>query len=136
MQGRVEWTGETTMSGINAAGQAISMDWENGPSPMQLTLQMVGACSLVDVVIGLKDRSFSGAWVEMDSTRAEESPRVFTSMTMVYHVQGDVPKKLVERVVKKATKSIAACPIHWTLPSRWRGELSFIRPQMLDGRPC
>ena len=102
MQGRVEWTGETTMSGINAAGQAISMDWENGPSPMQLTLQMVGACSLVDVVIGLKDRSFRGAWVEMDSTRAEESPRVFTSMTMVYHVQGDVPKKLVERVVKKS----------------------------------
>ena len=27
------------------------MDWETGPSPMQLTLQMVGACSLVDVVM-------------------------------------------------------------------------------------
>ena len=102
MQGRVEWTGETTMAGINAAGQRISMDWETGPSPMQLMLQMVGACSLVDVVVGLKDRVFTGAWVEMDSTRAEESPRVFTSMTMVYHVEGDVPRKLVERVVAKS----------------------------------
>ena len=98
----MEWTGETTMAGINAAGQRLSMDWETGPSPMQLMLQMVGACSLVDVVVGLKDRVFTGAWVEMDSTRAEESPRVFTSMTMVYHVEGDVPRKLVERVVAKS----------------------------------
>ena len=102
MQGRVEWTGGTTMDGINAAGQRISMDWESGPSPMQLTLQMVGACSLVDVVVGLKNRAFKAAWVEMDSVRAEESPRRFTSMTMVYHVKGDVPKKLVERVVAKS----------------------------------
>ena len=65
MKGRVEWTGENTMEGINSAGQRISMDWETGPSPMQLMLQMVGACSLVDVVGGLKDRPFKAAWVEM-----------------------------------------------------------------------
>jgi len=123
MQGRVEWTGETTMAGINAAGQRISMDWETGPSPMQLMLQMVGACSLVDVVVGLKDRVFTGAWVEMDSTRAEESPRVFTSMTMVYHVEGDVPRKLVERVVAKSHEKYcsvsnsldAAIKIDWSV---------------------
>ena len=102
MQGRVEWTGGTSMNGINAAGQRIAMDWESGPSPMQLTLQMVGACSLVDIVVGLKERPFSQAWVEMDSTRADTKPRRFTSMTMVYHVVGEVPKKLVERVVAKS----------------------------------
>jgi len=102
MQGRVEWTGETGLNGINAAGQSISMDWETGPSPMQLTLQMVGACSLVDVVIGLKQRLFTDAWVELDSTRSETQPRRFTSITMVYHVVGDVPQKLVERVVAKS----------------------------------
>ncbi|MEC7988804.1 MAG: OsmC family protein [Candidatus Thermoplasmatota archaeon] len=102
MQGRVEWTGGTTLDGINAAGQRISMDWESGPSPMQLTLQMVGACSLVDVVIGLKERAFTNAWVDLDSIRAETSPRRFTSVTMVYHVVGDVPQKLVERVVAKS----------------------------------
>ena len=102
MQGRVEWTSGTGMVGINAAGQRIEMDWETGPSPMQLTLQMVGACSLVDVVIGLKDRTFTKAWVELDSTRAEDSPRRFLTMTMVYHVVGDVPQKLVERIVEKS----------------------------------
>ena len=68
MQGRVEWTGGKNMVGINSNGQSIEMNWDDGPSPMQLTLQMVGACSIVDVVIGLKERDFSKVWVEMDST--------------------------------------------------------------------
>lgn len=102
MQGIVEWTGGKNMVGINSKGQRIEMNWEEGPSPMQLALQMVGACSIVDVVIGLKDRDFSKVWVDMDSTRNDESPRYFTSMHLVYHVVGDVPQKLVERVVHKS----------------------------------
>ncbi|RJU90358.1 MAG: OsmC family peroxiredoxin [Candidatus Poseidoniales archaeon] len=102
MQGKVEWTSGTNLVGTNAAGQTIDMDWENGPSPMQLTLQAIGACSLVDVVVGMKDRSLEAAWVELDSTRAASTPRRFTSLTMTYHVRGDVPKKLVERVVAKS----------------------------------
>ena len=125
MQGRVEWTGGTTMDGINAAGQRISMDWESGPSPMQLTLQMVGACSLVDVVVGLKNRTFTAAWVEMDSVRAEDSPRRFTSMTMVYHVEGDVPKKLVERVVAKSHEKYCSVSnsLDPTITIDWRVEV-------------
>ena len=102
MQGTVEWTGGKNMVGINSNGQRIEMNWEEGPSPMQLALQMVGACSIVDVVIGLKDREFSKVWVDMDSTRNDESPRYFTSMHLVYHVVGEVPQKLVERVVHKS----------------------------------
>ena len=125
MQGRVEWTSGTGMVGINASGQRIEMDWETGPSPMQLTLQMVGACSLVDVVIGLKDRAFTKAWVDLDSTRAEASPRRFMTMTMVYHVVGDVPQKLVERIVEKSHEKY--CSVSNSLdPSiaiDWRVEL-------------
>ena len=102
MQGRVEWSGGKNMVGINSSGQRVEMNWEDGPSPMQLALQMVGACSIVDVVIGLKERDFTKVWVEMDSTRNDESPRYFTSIHFVYHVEGNVPKKLVERVVHKS----------------------------------
>ncbi len=125
MQGRVEWTGGTTMDGINAAGQRIAMDWESGPSPMQLTLQMVGACSLVDVVVGLKDRPFTRAWVDMDSVRAEQSPRRFTAMTMVYHVVGDVPLKLVERVVSKSHQKYCSVSnsLDPTIAIDWRVEV-------------
>ena len=70
------------MVGINSSGQRIEMNWEEGPSPMQLALQMVGACSIVDVVVGLKERNFTKAWVDMKATRNDESPRYFTSMHM------------------------------------------------------
>jgi len=80
----------------------LELDWESGPSPMQVALQMVGACSLVDVVVGLKEREFQRVWVEMDSTRAEHSPRVFKTIEMTYHVDGNVPMKLLERIVEKS----------------------------------
>ena len=69
---------------------------------MQVALQMVGACSLVDVVVGLKEREFQRVWVEIDSTRAEHSPRVFETIQMTYHVVGNVPMKLLERIVEKS----------------------------------
>jgi len=102
MQGRVEWTGGNGLICTNSNQQSIELDWENGPSPMQVTLQMIGACSLVDVVIGLKDRQFTKVWVELDSTRAETTPRVFQTVEMTYHVEGDVPEKLLERIVAKS----------------------------------
>jgi putative redox protein len=63
---------------------------------------MIGACSLVDVVEGLKQRDFDKVWIEMESERAENAPRVFTSINMVYNVRGEVPLKLVERIVAKS----------------------------------
>ena len=90
MQGRVEWTGGNGLLCTNSNQQSLEMDWEDGPSPMQVTLQMIGACSLVDVIVGLKDRNFSKAWVELDSTRAETTPRVFETVEIIYHVEGDL----------------------------------------------
>ena len=102
MQSSVEWAGGTGMVGTNAKGQRIEMDWEDGPSPVQLTLQAVGACSLVDVVIGLKERSFSKVWVDLVGQRRDETPRIFTSVHLVYNVEGDVPQRLVEALVAKS----------------------------------
>ena len=58
MYGRVDWLGEHLVECSNANGQKITIDWEDGPSPVQITLQMIGACSLVDVVEGLKHIDF------------------------------------------------------------------------------
>lgn len=102
MYGRVEWTGGDTLACTNERGDQLALNWEEGPSPMQVTLQMIGACSTVDIVTGLKDRAFSEVWVEMDAKRATERPKVFTHIHMVYHVRGDVPLKLVQRLVAKS----------------------------------
>ena len=102
MQGRVDWKGGSKLVGTTASNQEIEIDWEEGPSPVQITLQMVGACAIVDVVIGLKEREFTNVWVELNATRAETTPRHFTSIDMEFHIVGNVPTKLAERIADKA----------------------------------
>jgi putative redox protein len=125
MQSKVEWFGEHGLKCTNSNGQSIDLDWENGPNPMQITLQMVGACSLVDVVIGLKERPFSKVWVELDSVREEQSPRVFTSIEMTYHVAGDIPQNLVERIVAKSHEKYCSVSnmINQSVNISWRVEM-------------
>jgi len=98
----VDWTGGDTVACTNERGDRLDLNWEDGPTPMQVVMQMIGACSTADLVLGLKERSFSEVWVEMNGTRAETVPKVFTDIHMVYHVRGDVPLKLVERIVAKS----------------------------------
>jgi len=69
---------------------------------MQIFLQMIGACSIVDVVVGLKNRDFGDVWVDLDADRRTEYPRSFTKVRMVYHVEGDVPEKLIRRTIEKS----------------------------------
>lgn len=102
MRAKVTWTGGTQLDCENEQGQSIDVDWEEGPSPMQIFLQMIGACSIVDVVVGLKNREFGQVWVDLDANRREEYPRSFTKVNMTYHVEGDVPEKLVRRTIEKS----------------------------------
>jgi putative redox protein len=102
MRAKVQWTGGTKLDCQNERGQSIDVDWEDGPSPMQIFLQMIGACSIVDVVVGLKNREFGEVWVDLDAERREEYPRSFTKVNMIYHVEGDVPEKLVRRTIEKS----------------------------------
>ena len=102
MRAKVTWTGGTQLDCENERGQSIDVDWEDGPSPMQIFLQMIGACSIVDVVVGLKNREFGQVWVDLDADRREEYPRSFTKVNMTYHVEGDVPEKLVRRTIEKS----------------------------------
>ena len=102
MRGSVHWSSGTKLDCKNERGQLIDVDWEEGPSPMQIFLQMIGACSIVDVVVGLKNRDFGKVWVDLDADRRDEYPRSFTNVRMIYHVEGDVPEKLVRRTIEKS----------------------------------
>lgn len=102
MRAKVQWARGTKLDCQNERGQSIDVDWEDGPSPMQIFLQMIGACSIVDVVVGLKNREFGEVWVDLDAERREEYPRSFTKVNMIYHVEGDVPEKLVRRTIEKS----------------------------------
>lgn len=61
-----------------------------GPSPMQAVQAALAGCTGMDVVMILtKMRKEPEALrIEVDADRREEEPRVFTRMTLTYHVDG------------------------------------------------
>ncbi len=79
--------------GTNEAGKQTFFDVkeDNGgnnsaASPMEVLLQSVAACSSVDVlmIIRKKRKTITNFRVEMDGTRAEEHPKVFTKIHFTY----------------------------------------------------
>jgi len=126
MKGVVRWTGGRTMEGATAAGKLTPIYSETAPSPMELVLQAHAACSMVDIRVGLKDRmeNVRSMRIEIESDRAEEQPRVFTAVRLHYVIEGDVPEKLVRRLIAHSHEkdcsvgimiSQSGASVDWTL---------------------
>ena len=71
---------------------------------MEMVLHAHAACSMIDVIDGLKGRveNVEYATVDIEAERAEESPRVFTAVSMNYKIKGDVPEELVRRLIESS----------------------------------
>ena len=126
MKGVVRWTGGRSMEGETAAGKLTPIYSETAPSPMELVLQAHAACSMVDIRVGLKDRmeNVRAMRIEIESDRAEEQPRVFTAVRLHYVIEGDVPEKLVRRLIAHSHEkdcsvgimiSQSGASVDWTL---------------------
>lgn len=93
--------------------QGVTMTFDDpdtgrhGASPVQHLLAAIGACALVDVDIFLRKKrlAFTNLRVECVAQRREEPyPRVFTSVKLVFHVEGAVPQKAFDDVVRLAVE--------------------------------
>ena len=104
MNGEVRWTAEEGYVGTTSGGKSFEIYGETSPSPMEMVLHAHAACSLIDVKEGLKHRieKVEFLTVEIESERAQESPKVFTSIVMKYIVKGDVAEKLVSRLIESS----------------------------------
>ncbi|MFL2978754.1 MAG: OsmC family protein [Candidatus Thalassarchaeaceae archaeon] len=133
MASRVEWTQGEEMLGITSDGKRVMMHTDDTASPMQLLILSHGACSMIDVVVGLKDRmeNVRAAWVEVDVDRAENVPRKLTAVRMHYVIEGNVPEKLVERLIHQSHEkycSVGATilggetTLDWTMEIRSQSE--------------
>ena len=93
MKGEVSWTHEEGYVGTTSGGKRFGIYDESSPSPMEMVMYGHAACSMIDVVGGLKDRvdNLVELVVEVETERAPESPKVFTSVNMRYIVRGDFP---------------------------------------------
>ena len=130
MLGRVEWKGDSRVDCFNEAGDCIKIDWDDGPTPVQVVLQMIGACSLADIQVGLKDRKIDKIWIELDGERAKTSPKVFTKITMTYHVEGEAPKKLVRRLAEKSHET------YCTVSNMFKSTVEFTSNVVVNGELC
>lgn len=87
-----------------------------GPSPVLLTLASVAACSAVDVVGILKKsrQHITGLSIDVDGRRAEDHPRRYEEVTLVYRFAGeDLDPKALERAVDLSDRKY--CSITATL---------------------
>lgn len=83
------------MTGLNDQGFATRFDSSldhggsgTAPTPMEVLLQCLAACSAVDVIgiVKKKRRQIDHLSIDISGERAETHPRVFTKITLRYHL--------------------------------------------------
>ena len=113
VDGEVLWTKDVGYVGTTGSGKRFDIYGESSPSPMEMVLNGHAACSLIDVIDGLKHRieKLQSARVEINASRAEDSPRVFTSIQMNYIITGDIPEALIRRLIESSHKKYCSVGI-------------------------
>lgn len=110
MQARVKWVENAAFLGETGSSHAVVIDGPAdiggrnlGARPMELMLLSVGSCSAVDVVHILKKarQAVTGCHVEVDGTRADTEPKVFTDIHLKFVITG---RGLNENQVKRAVE--------------------------------
>jgi putative redox protein len=97
------WAGDVKF-GATSGDTAIVLDGDHiaGPSPMQALAEALAGCMAIDVVMILtKGRHpLKGLQVSFSGERAPQPPKRFVSVTLTFHVTGDVPAAAVERAIE------------------------------------
>ena len=73
-----------------------------GPNPMELLLIALAGCTAMDVVSILqkKREPLEGLEVFVEGTRADEHPKVYTDIEVVYRVRGQVQPKALAHAIE------------------------------------
>jgi putative redox protein len=104
IQAKVAWTQQSQFDGTAKSGVKVIMDGASkaGNSPMELVLIALCGCTASDVVSILqkKREPFTGVEVSAQAEKAQEPPRVFTEIKLLYRVTGNVSRKAVEDAVR------------------------------------
>ena len=110
MKARVKWLESVAFVGESGSGHSVVLDGDPahggrdiGIRPMEAMLIGAGACSAFDVVSILKmaRQAISDCVVELDATRADTAPKVFTTIEMKFVVSG---RALSEKSVARAVR--------------------------------
>ena len=85
-------------------GESLKIDSDSaaGPSPMQLVAMGLAGCMAIDLLHILKKgrHDVRGLRAELRGKRADEEPRRFTDITLLFEITGNVLPEHVERAIK------------------------------------
>jgi len=121
MKTRIKLVEGVSFVGETGSGHAVVIDGapENGGRnlgmrPMEMVLTGAAACTAFDVVLILKKgrQPVADCVVTAEAERAEEEPRVFTRIHLVYAVAGrGLDARQVERAVKLSKEKYCSATI-------------------------
>jgi putative redox protein len=112
---RVQWVGKERFIAQSPSGHLVAVDSDrssNGaPSPMELLIVALGACTATDVVsiLAKQRQKLESLEVEVSGERAEEPPRTWTRLEIVYKLRGLLDERAVERAVRLSEEKY--CPV-------------------------
>ncbi len=104
-EARAIWTDKDRFLGEAGSGHAVVMDAgdpKTASTPMELVLIALCGCTLSDVVgiLRKKREPFTSLEVRAEAERANDFPKVYTSIKLVYRVGGKVSRGGMERAVE------------------------------------
>jgi len=118
MNAKVDWKGRMSFTGSADSGFEVPLDAyakvggdEDGFRPMELMAVSLAGCTAMDVISILKKKrqEVTDFQVKVETERADQHPKVFTSAVIEYHVAG---KEISESAVSRAMElsADAYCP--------------------------
>ncbi len=121
MKARIKWVEEVSFLGETESGHAVLMDGPPagggrnlGPRPMEMLLLGTGACTAYDVVTILKKsrQQITDCVVDVQSERAENDPKVFTSIHLHFVITGkNLRHEQVERAINLSANKYCSASI-------------------------
>ena len=114
MKAKITWLNGRAFVAESGSGHAVVIDGapENGGRnigvrPMEMMLMGLGGCSAFDVVMILEKsrEKVTACEVSLEAERADEDPKVFTKVKLVYTLKGENLKPAaVERAIKLSSE--------------------------------
>jgi putative redox protein len=97
------WERELVFGGTSGQiGMTLDSDGVAGPSPMQALAFSLAGCMAMDVVHILKKgrHDLRGLRADLSGSRASDTPHRFTTITLTYTINGDIPEDAVARAIE------------------------------------
>jgi putative redox protein len=121
MKARVKLIEGVSFAGQSESGHTVVMDGAPeaggknlGVRPMEMLLMGLGGCSAFDVVMILRKarQDVSDCVADLDATRADTDPKVFTKIHVHFTVSGkSLDAKRVEQAVKLSAEKYCSASI-------------------------